>query len=78
MAKEDADEESPESGEEANDEPMTPDEAQSLLIDAEVLVRMGAERIDALTEAGYLDKKTRDAIDVVWNTLLAKVEADES
>ncbi len=63
--------------EEANEEPLTPEEANSLMIDAEVFARAAAERIDALTEGGYLDEKTRDAIDAVWNMLLAKIDEME-
>lgn len=81
MAKEDeetGDEEAPVSGEEAAEEELTPDEASSLLIDAEVFIRAGAERIDQLAAAGYLDASVQKHVDAVWNVLLAKIETEES
>lgn len=77
--KEETEEESPASGEEAAEaEELTADEASSMIIDAEVLIRAGAEKIDALVTAGALDAKVRDNVDAVWNALLAKIEEEEN
>jgi hypothetical protein len=72
MAKEEeSEEEGPESGEKLE---LSKDDIQSLLIDAEVLIRAGAEKIDTLHEAGVIDDDTRAQIDAVWNKLVEMVD----
>jgi hypothetical protein len=58
----------------AEEEPLAPEEIESLIIDAEVLVRTGAEKIDLLIAAGVLDEGFREKIDEICNALAAKIE----
>lgn len=73
MAKEEETEEAPESGEKLE---LTKDDIASLLIDAEVLIRAGAEKIDTLHEAGVIDDEMHAQIDAVWNKLVEMVDED--
>ena len=75
MSNTEEDEESPESGEEAaEDGPLSDDDVESIVVDAEVLVRSGAEKIDYLVERGRTEfVGLRDRLDKVWNEILAKI-----
>lgn len=78
MAKEEegGEEEAPESGD--GEAELTADDVATILDDAEVLVRTGAEKIDFLIQHGHTDLvRLRDKLDGVWEELQAKVAAME-
>jgi hypothetical protein len=62
--------------EDSDGDELSAEEIESMLYDAEALIRVGAEKIDMLVDAGVLDASVLDTADKVVTALCAKINKE--